>query len=135
MPARFCTCQGCPACGPGSCGAIFDMDDPRSPGLRCPACQATATRRKNTDRPGRPTAAQRGYGPEYRRNREIVVSLAIAAANAGQPVLCWLCKRPCLATQKLSAEHKKAVRDGGSSALPNLACAHLACNTAWNRGR
>lgn len=115
------------------CQALFSMDLTGT--LRCPGCQAAATRRKNTDRPGRPSPEQRGYGPDYRRNREIVVSRAVTAAKAGRALPCWICNRPCLATQRLSAEHKKAVRDGGSSALGNLACSHLACNTAWNRKR
>ena len=108
-------------------------------GQRCPTCQTTADQRhrelRATAAAHRPTTAQRGYGAAYQHNQAIIVARAIAAARAGQPQPCWLCHKPCLEGQKLTAEHKVPRRQGGGHDLANLAPAHTACNTAWNRKR
>lgn len=117
MPKRFCI----------ECGKLFDRDTTNT--LRCPAHQPAATARRNT----KTNTTARGYGSAYRANRAIVVAAALAAADAGTPVTCWLCPRPCLRGQALTAEHIVPRRRGGSSDVDNLAAAHSACNTAWNK--
>ena len=123
MPKRWCSCTGCAACGvtSGTHGVLFDMDATRT--LRCPGCQQHATARRNT----RPN--DRGYDGEYQRNRPAIV----AQGRSGRP--CCICGRPFTEGQKITAEHIKPLRDGGTSELANLAPAHSECNTGWNRGK
>jgi DNA-directed RNA polymerase subunit RPC12/RpoP len=102
------------------CQALFDMDDPRSPGLRCPACQAKATKRKNTDPPGRPSASQRGYGTEWRR-----VSAKITAGATA----CHWCGREFTAQDPATADHLVPKARGGTNDESNLVPAHRSCNS------
>ena len=99
------------------------MDSTRS--QRCPRCQDART----TVLQQRPSSSSRGYDGEYQRNKPLI----IAQARNGRP--CWICKKRITPRQKVTVEHIKPLRDGGSSTMANLAPAHSACNTAWNRGK
>lgn len=125
MPKRFCECPGCPACNTqtGTHGALYSMDLTNT--RRCPPCQAHATQRRNQ----RPSSSQRGYDGEYQRNKPLV----IAQARAGRP--CVICKKPFTARNKITVEHLKPLRQGGTNNLANLGPAHAWCNTAWNKKR
>lgn len=128
MPKRFCGCLGCPACAspdrrPGSHGTLFDMDSTGT--LRCPACQGVATQQRNA----RPSSTSRGYDAEYERNRPAVIQ----QARHGRP--CVICRKPILASQKVTVEHVIPRRIGGGNGMDNLGPAHAWCNTGWNRGK
>lgn len=82
MPKRWCQCRGCPACKPGGCGALFDLDATGT--LRCPGCQQLATARRQA----RPNTTSRGYGAKHQRLREQL----LASFQRGQ--LCARCGRP-----------------------------------------
>ena len=112
MPQRRCL----------TCSTLYDKD--LAPGWRCPACQAART----TALQARPSSSDRGYDGEYQRNRDTLVATAIANQEP-----CIICHKPCLPGQQITAEHRKPLRDGGTSSMNNLAPAHSACNTAWNR--
>jgi hypothetical protein len=60
MPKRWCS----------DCRRLFDMDSTGT--LRCPACQAIATAKRNAQ----PSSTSRGYDAEYERNRPAVVARA-----------------------------------------------------------
>ena len=120
MPARFCECRGCPACGTQATthGALFSMD---STGTRkCPPCQAEATKRRNTDPPGRPSAAARGYGADWRR----VSAEVIAAAT-----VCHWCGGPPVPGDPFTADHIVPKARGGTNDKSNLVPAHRSCNS------
>lgn len=102
------------------CGTVI------ASGSRCAADQAIMDRRREATRP---SADARGYDAEYRKNRPAV----IAQGRQGRP--CVICGKHFQPGQKITAEHIKPVRKGGTSALSNLAPAHAGCNTAWNRGK
>lgn len=129
MPRRWCIEPGC--------GALFDADLTGT--RRCPACQALAGQRAAARRAraaaGRPSAAARGYGTAYRRQRDAIVARAQAAARAGRPEPCCrgdACVRGGWLTDPadITADHWPVpLRDGGTQ----LAAAHAACNTGWNR--
>ena len=113
MPKRWCQ----------DCRELYDADSTGT--LRCPACQATATARRNA----RPSSSSRGYDGEYQRNKPLVIE----QGRNGRP--CYICGRPFSPDQKITVEHKTPLRKGGSSKLDNLAPAHAGCNTGWNRKR
>lgn len=125
MPKRFCQCHGCTACGGNgqAHGILFDLDTTGT--LRCPPCQAVATARRNQ----RPNSSARGYDGEYQRNKPIV----IAQARNGRR--CVICRKLFQEGQRITVEHIKALRDGGTNAITNLGPAHSWCNTAWNKKR
>lgn len=102
------------------CRALFDKDDPRSPGLRCPACQAIATRRKNTDPPGRPSASQRGYGADWRRISAKVIATAVA---------CHWCGGTFTRDDPATCDHVIPKARGGTNDEQNLVAAHRSCNS------
>jgi len=111
VPLRFCIelVDGEP------CAAIFD-----GPTQRCPPHQAATTKRRNTDPPGRPSAAQRGYGSEWRR-----VSAAVIAATS----LCHWCGEPATADDPFTADHLVPRARGGTNDRSNLVGAHRSCNS------
>lgn len=102
------------------CRALFDIDDPLSRGLRCPPCQAKATRRKNTDPPGRPSAAQRGYGAEWRRVSAKVIAAAVA---------CHWCGGEFTTDDPATCDHIIPKARGGTNDEQNLVAAHRSCNS------
>ena len=102
------------------CQALYDKDDPRSPGLRCPACQAIATKKRNTDPPGRPTAAQQGYGAEWRR-----VSAKLIAAATG----CALCPSPFTKDDPATVDHIIPKARGGTNDEQSLRVIHRSENS------
>jgi 5-methylcytosine-specific restriction endonuclease McrA len=102
----------------------LDCGTPTTNGSRCPKDQAIWERARESQRP---SAQARGYDAEYRKNRPAV----IAQGRNGRP--CYICGKPFREGQKITAEHIRPIRKGGTSALTNLAPAHSACNTAWNR--
>jgi 5-methylcytosine-specific restriction protein A len=110
VPSRWCV----------DCRALFNKDDPRSPGLRCPACQAIATRRRNTDPPGRPSAAQRGYGAEWRR----ISARLIAAATH-----CAICGGEFTSADPATVDHITPKARGGTNDEQNLRVTHRSCNS------
>lgn len=98
------------------------------PAATCPACNRIRQAR-------RPSRQQRGYDTTYDTNRKVTIQAALDAADNGTPVTCSRCPHPCLRGQNLTADHLKALRDGGTNDLGNLAPCHAACNYGWNRGR
>ena len=93
--------------------------------LRCPACQATATAKRNA----RPSSSSRGYDGEYQRNKPVI----IAQGRSGRA--CVICGKPFTAKNKITVEHITPLRSGGTGELGNLGPAHAWCNSGWNRGR
>lgn len=120
MPLRFCQCTGCPACRTtgGTHGALYKRED--APGYRCPPCQVQATKRKNTDPPGRPSASQRGYGAEWRR----ISAKIVAGATA-----CHWCGKPFTKSDPATADHVIPKAKGGTNDEQNLVPAHRSCNS------
>lgn len=112
MPKRWCS----------DCRKLFDMDSTGT--LRCPPCQAIATAKRNE----RPSSTSRGYDAEYERNRPIVIE------QGRQGRRCVICGKPFTAANKITVEHIKPLREGGTNDLANLGPAHAWCNTGWNRG-
>jgi 5-methylcytosine-specific restriction protein A len=117
---KWCLCQGCAACGPGACGALYNRDDPRTPGARCAACQPIEKKRRNTDAPGRPSAAQRGYGPEWRR---------ISAEVTANARCCHWCGGPFTKDNPATADHIVPVARGGTHERSNLVPSCRRCNS------
>lgn len=113
MPMRWCI----------GCRQLFDMDSTGT--LRCPACQAPVTARRNQ----RPNSATRGYDGEYQRNTPIIIQ----QGRDGRP--CVICGHHFTPRNKITVEHITALRNGGTSELTNLGPAHAWCNTAWNKKR
>ena len=119
MPRRFCQCRGCTACNTqgGSHGTLFDADATGT--LRCPACQAVATRKRNARAP----RAARGYG---KRHDQVRAQL-LAAFTPGQP--CAIGGEPLYSKDNLDLAHNET-RTGWKG----LACARHNRNTG-NTGR
>lgn len=88
----------------------------------CDECSALQERKRN-----RPSASQRGYDAEYRRNRLTV----LVQAKHGKP--CVICGQPFTDQDMITAEHIIPLRMGGTSAKSNLGPAHASCNFGWNR--
>jgi 5-methylcytosine-specific restriction enzyme A len=120
MPKRFCACTGCPACNvtSGTHGALFDREATGT--TKCQPCQEQARIRKNTDPPGRPTAAQRGYGNEWRK----VSAQVTAGATA-----CHWCEGEFTEADPATADHLVPLARGGTNDLANLVPAHRTCNS------
>ena len=120
MPKRFCQCAGCPACGTtsGQHGALYDRS--AAPGYRCPACQVIATKRRNTDPPGRPSAAQRGYGSDWRRISAEVIAHAVA---------CHWCGGQFTKDNPATCDHIIPKARGGTNDRQNLVPACRRCNS------
>lgn len=120
MPLRFCTCQGCSHCGQhaGNHNALFDREATGT--LKCPPCQEQARIKKNTDPPGRPSAAQRGYGADWRR----VSAAVIAAAQA-----CHWCQGEFTTDDPATCDHVIPKAKGGTNDRENLVAAHRSCNS------
>jgi 5-methylcytosine-specific restriction enzyme A len=97
------------------CAAIHDGKT-----QRCPPHQAAATKRRNTDAPGRPSAAQRGYGAEWRR---------VSAQVIAQTKTCHWCGGPPAADDPFTADHIVPLARGGTNDRSNLIGAHRSCNS------
>lgn len=106
MPKRWCA----------DCKCLYDIDS--APGLRCPACQAAATARRNARLPG----PARGYDARHRAVRQQL----IAQWTPGDP--CALCGKATLDSTRLDLAHNED-RTGYKG------LAHAACNRATNRRR
>lgn len=120
MPRRFCQCPGCPACASpqrklGNHNALYDADQTGS--YKCPACQATATARRNARAP----RASRGYGTQHRKVREQL----LATFQPGDP--CALCGKPMVSSTGLDLAHNED-RSGWKG------LSHRECNRATNKG-
>lgn len=111
MPKRWCL----------GCGQLFDMDSTGT--LRCPDCQTQITAKRNA----RPNSSSRGYDGEYQRNKPVVIT----QGRTGRA--CVICRKPFRQGQKITVEHIKPLRQGGTNELANLGPAHSWCNTGWNR--
>jgi 5-methylcytosine-specific restriction endonuclease McrA len=120
LPKRFCACRGCGGCGTktGTHSVLFDLDSTKT--LKCPPCQEQARIKKNTDPPGRPSAAQRGYGADWRR----VSAEVIAAATA-----CHWCGDAFSEDDPATADHLIPKARGGTNDKSNLVGAHRSCNS------
>lgn len=92
----------------------------------CDECGAERRRVRERAR-NRPSAARRGYGADYRRNRRVVID----QAKRGRP--CVICGNPFTAGELVTAEHIVPLRRGGGNSPGNLGPAHLRCNSGWNR--
>ena len=123
MPKRFCQCHGCPACNTqaGSPGTLFDADATGT--LKCPACQAVATQKRNARAP----RAARGYDAAHDRERAKWAPV-VAAGQA------WCMETECLMEDRYitpgtpwDLAHNKN-RDGWRGP------AHRRCNRATNKG-
>jgi hypothetical protein len=66
MPSRWCQCTGCSACrtASGTHGILFDRDTTGT--MRCSACQAVATAKRNA----RPGSSARGLGWAFSRRKQ-----------------------------------------------------------------
>lgn len=104
MPARWCI----------DCRAMYDRAS--APGLRCPACQAVTTQRRNA----RPNTRSRGYGGQHQRVRDQL----LARWRQGDP--CVLCGRPMMDRRKIDLAHNEN-RSGWKG------LSHAACNRATAR--
>jgi 5-methylcytosine-specific restriction endonuclease McrA len=123
LPKRFCACPGCLACAspdrrPGNHNALFDLDTTRT--LKCPPCQDQARIKKNTDPAGRPSAAARGYGAEWRR---------VSAEVIAEAVTCYWCNGAFAADDPATADHLVPKARGGTNDKSNLVAAHRSCNS------
>jgi 5-methylcytosine-specific restriction enzyme A len=120
MPKRFCQCPSCAFCHTqaGTHGVLFDMDSTRT--LKCPPCQEQARIRRNTDPPGRPSAAHRGYGVEWRRVSAEVIASAVA---------CHWCGGAFTPGDPATADHLIPKARGGTNDRANLVAAHRSCNS------
>ena len=120
MPKRFCTCTGCAACNTTSRthGILFDLDLTRT--LKCPPCQAHATRKRNNP-PGRPSAAARGYGAAWRK-----ISQQVTAGKTH----CEQCGQPFTKANPATADHIVERARGGTDELSNLRCICRSCNSS-----
>lgn len=114
MPKRWCTCQGCPACG-HSCKRLYDIDS--APGLRCPACQAHATRARNA----RPSSSQRGLGWAFSARK---------AKDRGYQAatVCQWCGKPFTDADPKTADHVVPRSRGGAHGP--IVAAHRSCNSS-----
>lgn len=114
MPKRFCQCRGCTACGGDgqAHGALFDLDTTNT--LRCPACQAVAT----SKRQARPNTTSRGYGAKHQALRRKLLQKFVP----GQP--CARCRLPIRSRADAQLGHL----DGDRSRYRGLE--HVACNEA-----
>jgi 5-methylcytosine-specific restriction enzyme A len=120
VPKRFCGCTGCPGCNitARTHGILFDLDLTKT--TKCPPCQEQARIRKNSDPPGRPTAAQRGYGAEWRR---------VSAQVTAGAVACHWCGGGFTADNPVTADHIVPKARGGTNDLSNLVPACRRCNS------
>jgi len=105
MPKRWCS----------DCRQLFDMDSTGT--LRCPACQAIATQKRNARAP----RASRGYDARHDRVR----AQLLAAFRPGDP--CALCGKPMTSKANLDLAHNET-RTGWRG------LSHAACNRATNKG-
>lgn len=116
MPARWCQCSGCAACGvtSGRHGVLYDRES--APGYRCPPCQQAhgqQTERQRAQQRG--GTARRGYGGAHRKTRERL----LAQWQPGQP--CAHCGKPMWDKTGLDLAHT-ADRSGYRG------LAHAECN-------
>jgi 5-methylcytosine-specific restriction endonuclease McrA len=114
MPKRWCQCTGCPACG-NSCRKLYDLDS--APGLRCPACQARATIKRNA----RPSSSARGLGWAFTRRKQ-------ADRGYTEAAVCHWCKKPFTADDPKTADHLTPRSRGGSDGA--IVAAHRSCNSS-----
>lgn len=123
MPKRWCA----------DCKGLYDIDS--APGLRCPACQAAATARRNA----RPSSSSRGLGWAMTRRKQSSAPDAIAYRQAtacqcpGQPLTrCQLhrgvCGEPFTAANPKTAGHTLARSQGGSQSPIMAVCRR--CNSS-----
>lgn len=89
------------------CGAIIPASQ-----RRCPSC---AQQRQRAYEASRPTAPERGYTSEYRRNRAIVLGR--------DDYTCRYCGKPAVVV-----DHVIPLSAGGDSSLANLVAACTSCN-------
>ena len=97
---------------------------PTRDGSRCAGC--APPRAPDT----RSSRQSRGYDREYERNRATMISLAWRYRWE-----CVICGKGFARKQDITAEHVIPLRGGGTSALSNLAPAHLRCNSGWKKRR
>jgi hypothetical protein len=88
MPKRWCI----------GCGDLFDLDLTGT--LRCPACQATATAKRQA----RPNTTRRGYGGAHQKLR----AKLLAEFVPGQ--LCARCRKPITTKADAQLGHVDADR-------------------------
>lgn len=72
-----------------------------------------------------PSAAKRGYGAEYQRNKKIMVEHAWERKDP-----CWRCGMQFASKSRITADHKVPIKFGGGPELDNLRPAHFRCNAA-----
>jgi DNA-directed RNA polymerase subunit RPC12/RpoP len=102
MPKRWCI----------GCGDLFDLDTTGT--LRCPACQAIATAKRQA----RPNTTRRGYGTPHQKLR----ARLLAAFQPGQP--CARCGKPI----RTKADAQLGHIDADRSRYRGLE--HVRCNEA-----
>jgi hypothetical protein len=123
MPRRFCQCRGCTACNTqaGSHGTLFDADATRT--LKCPPCQAVATRKRNARAP----RAARGYGKRHDQVRKMYEPV-IAAGNG------WCAETSCLMPTRYISPGEPWDLAHNEDRTGYKGPAHRRCNRATNKG-
>ena len=105
MPKRWCI----------GCRRLFDMDSTGT--LRCPACQAPVTARRNA----RPSSSKRGLGWKFSERKK-------ADAAYQQAVTCHWCGQPFTASDPKTADHVQPRSQGGAEGP--IVAAHRSCNSS-----
>ncbi|MDH6134644.1 5-methylcytosine-specific restriction endonuclease McrA [Kitasatospora sp. MAA4] len=103
MPKRFCL----------DCRQLFPAPKGRS---RCPVCQAALEARMNARSKGNTTRRGLGWKHQQRVRAEISADM-----------LCWICGRPGMASDPITADHEVPRAQGGGDGP--LRPAHRSCNS------
>ncbi len=101
---------------------LYDADSTRA--LKCPGCFTVAKQKRNSP-PGRPSAAARGYGAEWRKLSEQVTK---------GKTHCPRCGEPYTTGNPATADHVIPKARGGTDELSNLVDCCRRCNSARGGG-
>lgn len=119
VPRRWCA----------DCRALFTVSD-QAPGLRCPACQAIATAKRQA----RPSSSKRGLGWAFTRRKQSNAPDAVAYRNSttcqctGCPQHTGLCGKPFTTTNPKTAGHTTPRSRGGHGSPIRPVCRQ--CNSS-----
>jgi hypothetical protein len=126
MPKRWCQCTGCSACKitAGRHGTLFDLDTTGT--LKCPACQAIATAKRNT----RPSSSARGLGWKFstRKAADRTYQEATRCQCTGCPQHTGLCGEQFTAANPKTGGHVTPRSRGGGDGPIRAICRR--CNSS-----